>query len=724
MERTYPDEFEYLVGTLELIDSELARFGDGMESDEQKLAQERRYMWQELPAASTDWEELSDMSAQLSVLQEQEKRWVEKDRQNAVLLKMRSSPYFGRVDFTEKGSSESEKFYIGLANLMDKRDYRMLVCDWRAPVASLYYDNGRGPTVYECPEGSIEGTVELLRQYRIEDSELKLVIDSDIRLDDTILQDALLASSSEHMRTIVSSIQKEQNSVIRDSGNDMLIVLGPAGSGKTSIALHRIAYLLYRERNNLTSDNILIFSPNDVFCGYISQVIPELGEPSVSQTTFSDLISRYCSVPVGGMFEQSEFLHAPDDRVRFDGIRFKSSGEFVELAKEFISAYLPKFTDVIFGDTTIINAATLKKLYTDDLSHLSLSGRLSKLRELIFHRFGPAEQEFRRALRDEVAAESFDKWQFRTAFKQKYDSKMSDTYAQIAICTELDYVDLYKKFLYFAIPQWSDPTADKTAMLRQADSLAENGRLNFEDGVGVLLLTALSGAVPPPKKIRHIVLDELQDYTAAQHEILSILFKGCSFTMLGDLSQLINPYAGLTDPEEIPPIYSLSRFAIKKLTKSYRSTVEITDFAKKLLTLPEQTEQFERHGEPVKTLLFSSDRERISHIAEELSAHTGGSSVVLTKTVAEARQLYQMLHRKNSDLRLLASDDTVYHTGLWVMPVALAKGLEFDRVILADSSLYESELDRGLLYVACTRAMQSLTVLSTGNHSPLFGGIK
>lgn len=714
----YADEREYLAHVEAFIDSELSACGGGMASDAAKLAEERKYMWQDMPTLAVTWEAASDLAAQNAVLREHENRWAEKDLHAAVLQKMKPSPYFGRVDFIEDGAADGDKFYIGLSNLMDKSDYRMLVCDWRAPVASLFYDNGRGRTSYLCPDGRISGEVSLLRQYRIGDGELKFVIDSDIRLDDTILQDALASTSNEHMRTIVSSIQKEQNSVIRDSENDLLIVLGPAGSGKTSIALHRIAYLLYRDRNTLTSDNILIFSPNDVFCGYISQVIPELGEPSVRQTTFSDLITQYCSVPVRGMFEQSEFLHAPDDKARFDCIRFKSSPEFVALAHEFVDSYIPKFTDVTFGGKLILSAAAIKKIYTETLDGMPLTPRLTKLYDIIFRRFGPAEQEFRRALKDEVAAESFDEWQFRTTFRRKYDASMADTYAQIRQNTALDYLSLYRSFLYFAVPQWSDASADKAGMLRTAGNVSPDGSLFFEDGVGLLLLTSLAGAIPAPKKMRHIVLDEVQDYTAAQHEILSRLFAGCSFTMLGDTGQLINPYAGLTDPGKTAGIYGIERYSVKLLTKSYRSTTEINLFAEKVLPEPAGVEYFERHGKPVceETL---PDEAALIDALKIAAVCPSGSTAILTKTVAEAKLLYQMLHPYVPALRLLISDDVDYRLGLWIMPVALAKGLEFDRVIVADSSKYACEQDRGLLYVACTRAMHELTVFSLGAPSPL-----
>lgn len=723
-----PEEFrkeeDYLALTCAFLKEELARLGRSQSHIESEIYEQRRYMWQELPHSITSEADAIALTTQSEMMRETEVRWLEKDRQAALYTKMLPSPYFGRVDFTESGHP-METLYIGLANVMDPKTYRMWVCDWRAPVAALFYEKGCGPVSFEAPDGTITGEVTLLRQYKIEDSKLLRVLDSDIRIEDDILQEALSQSASAHMRAIVSSIQKEQNAIIRDGMHSLSLVLGPAGSGKTSIALHRVAYLLYRDKDRMTSDNILIFAPNDVFSAYISEILPSLGEETVPQTTFQDLIAQYAGRSVSGMYEQIEFLHQevmlPGDEVRHAALSLKGSFWFLEFAKKFCQSYCPSFCDIYFTDKLVISAATLRRMYKVDYAHLTPAKRLEAIRVMIFHRLGPTENAFKRALRQELVASNFDEWQLRSRCRQALDETMLPTHEQIKQCVELDLLSVYRSLLYSAIDAWPDAPADTSGLKASVDALSDTGTLFFEDGVGILLVGCLMGAIPKPRKIHHVVLDEVQDFSPAQHAVIAYLFSDSKLTMLGDIGQLINPKIGMIDGEQILSIYNRPDSYLHTLTKSYRSTLEINQFAARLLPETSEHNFFERHGKPVSEEVFATDREMRFYMVNELRNCEGkpGTTAVLARSTKDAERLYQQLKRHLPNLNLLSERKANYQPGLWIIPVSLAKGLEFDRVLLADCQKYKKESDRGLLYVACTRAMHELTLCSVGEPSPL-----
>lgn len=633
MPERYKEELVYLNTVLARIDRRRAELRALLSDNESRIYEQRRYMWQDMPTLPVSYEALSDLSALSSELRVCESRYLAKDRELALLDKMKSSPYFGRVDFREKDGDEME-FYIGLGTLADDSGRVMYVMDWRAPAASLFYEHGKGEAFYESPAGRVNGEIELVRQYRIENCELKMLIDADMKIDDRILQEILSSPSSEHMKTIVASIQREQNAVIRDGESSLLIVFGPAGSGKTSIALHRIAYLLYRDRDFLSSDNLLIFSPNNIFCDYISHVIPELGENGVPQTTFGDLLAAYLPYPISSASEQLEFLHtAPQtqtDRLRLLGIKLKSSAYFAEFAQKFAASALAKYGD----------------------------GR------------------------------------------------------------EPDWLSLYRSLLIAAISAWEGSGKKREEMLANAlDLTAENG-LYFEDGVGILLLKALLGHLRPARKLRHVVLDEAQDYSPAQHIILSKLFGACKLTLVGDSFQLINPVSDISRPEDIAKYYPAPAM-VCRLSHSYRSTIEISLFADSVAG-KKTAEHFERHGKPVSRIDYASQGELISRLAEAAGtcAHLEGSTVILTKTARKAQSFYHRLKPCLPGLSLLTEGGQPYRSGLWVIPVVLAKGLEFDRVFVADFDDYDFERDRGLLYVACTRAMHELCICTSQPDLP------
>jgi len=363
------------------------------------------------------------------------------------------SPYFGRIDFIEAGEEE-EKCYIGISNLTND-NYDILVYDWRAPISSMFYDYEIGDAEYKCLEGTIHGKITLKRQYKINNGEIEYMFDSNLKIDDEILQDILGKGTDSKMKAIVTTIQREQNKVIRNEEYKNLIVQGPAGSGKTSVALHRIAYLLYKHRDKITAQNIVIFSPNDIFNDYISNVLPQLGEDNMHQTTFKE----YMHKSLGNGFKKEDYSAMMEYILgakkglnyyrRIDSIKYKSSTEFIGILKRYVD-YVEKadrnFKDIIFRDNLVISAEDLKESFFKDYVQLPLKRRLKKIRERILFLIEPYEkqrvEEIASELRD--SGSYIDKVEITECSIQTVKSEMKDLYYGIDKMTKFDLVDIYK----------------------------------------------------------------------------------------------------------------------------------------------------------------------------------------------------------------------------------------------------------------------------------------
>lgn len=724
------EEQNKLADTLALIQEELRKLDQNQSSLHSELHDRAKYMWQELPQQVRTFDDVAELSAQLSEVTHSEMQLNDASHRRAVLEKMQEKPYFGRVDFREPSGAE-ETVYIGLANLM-RADYTSAVCDWRTPVAGLFYENGVGMTSYEGPDGSVPCEVLRLRQYEIEQGELKLAIDSDVRIDDSILLNVLGGDSSDQMKTIVSTIQREQNQVIRDSDHELLLVLGPAGSGKTSIALHRVAYLLYRDRKKLKSKNVLIFSPNDLFSNYIAGVLPELGEDEAQTTTFADMIRKYCGVSVLEMYEQVEFLataaDTPANRIRRLGIRLKGSPEFPKSVRSFLENYLPPFRDLTFQGERILSAGQLANLYAVRYAHMNRMDRLQAIYDEVARRMKPLRRRYCVAKKEELLranpseGETHIDQQVQHAFRDAAGLALK----RIRQFTEIDFRELYRKALLYAVRTSNLLNEEeKTQLTETVREMSLRDKLKFEDGVGVLLVMTLFGAIPPDKTIKQVVIDEVQDYSPAQHEIFAAIFANCSLTLLGDTNQLVNTGMGMDDGEAILSIYQRKSSAIRRLTKSYRSTAEIMELAGSVVEQHDTSAWFERHGQPVNWVTAENEREAVDAICDLLEAPgvPNTATAVITKTNAEARRLYAKCSKRVRNLILADHNRMAYERGRCIIPLALAKGMEFDRVILANSAQY-GEGEGKLLYVALTRAMHELTVISVRKPSPLFASYR
>ena len=644
---------------------------------------------------------------------------------------MLSSPYFGRMDFTENNDDKAEKFYIGISNLIND-DYDFLVYDWRAPVSSMFYEYEIGEANYKCPEGIINGKISLKRQYKINNGKIEYMFDSDINIEDDVLQDILGKSTDNKMKAIVTTIQREQNQVIRNEEYKNLIVQGPAGSGKTSVALHRIAYLLYKHREKIKPQNIVIFSPNDIFNDYISNVLPQLGEDNMYQTTFKE----YMNTSLGNEFKKEdytkmmEYIFGHKDlynyETRIKNIKFKSSLEFINILKEYVS-YLEKrnrnFKDITIKDKLIISSKELKELFYKDYASLPLKRRLQKIKNRILFLMEPYEKE----LIEEVANEllnsdsTMTKKEIMNRSRSIVRNQIINVYNEINRITRFDLLYIYRKLFEKLEKFYKGPNINeiKYYTLRKL----KYKELNYEDQIALLYLKGAMGDLPGTSEIKYVIIDEAQDYTPLQYEILNNLFKSANMTILGDLQQSINPYMNLGSYNNIAHIFPKDNTCLINLTKSYRSTMEITKFARRILNKEITDEYVERRGE--EPVIFSLPTEGAikEKLLEDIKVHKekGYKSIgIITRTVKEAKEVYSFLKDK-APVKAILKDNDEYVSGIVVIPAYLAKGLEFDVALIynAGDKNYNCEEERLLLYTACNRALHVLAIYYSGEISTL-----
>ncbi|HAU5057310.1 TPA: AAA family ATPase [Clostridioides difficile] len=593
--------------------------------------------------------------------------------------KIKDSPYFARIDFRLKDMDDESKYYIGRF-AFDYED-ELIILDWRSPIASMFYDYEIGKAGYDAPIGWVDGEITRKRQFKIKNGKLEYALESSINIQDDILQKELSHTSDEKMKSIISTIQKEQNQIIRNDKAHTLIIQGVAGSGKTSIALHRIAFLLYRFKDKISANNVIILSPNKVFGDYISNVLPELGEEPLCELSFENIAEVQLDRVIN--FESEKDPLEINDAKWAERVRFKSTFDFVKLIDYYIKQmpnkiFIPK--DYNFGSFTAKSDWIQSRF--EAYNRYPVKKRLEKVAEDIHYKFES----------DNIMEEDLPK--LKSIFKSLN-----------GMLTIKNTLTLYKDFF-------------KQMNLSNMFVMATKKTLEWSDVYPFIYIHAAYEGIQEDKIIRHVVIDEMQDYTPIQYAVINLLFK-CKKTILGGFGQLVNPNHTHT-LDDMRQLYNEGELVT--LNKSYRSTFEIINFAKKVQDVS-SLEPIERHGEEPALVKCTNKQDEVSKIKieiEEFKKSDNATLGIILKTDSDAEVIYNALKQEYS-VNLISSESSSFTKGVSITSIKMSKGLEFDEVIIpsVNSKTYYSDYDRSLLYIACTRAMHKLKLTYTGELTQL-----
>ena len=594
--------------------------------------------------------------------------------------KMLDSPFFGRVDFCYEGEDEPEIFYIGIGNLAEENGGLPLIYDWRAPVSGLFYDFDKGPASYQAPLGEIHGDIAAKWQYKIRGGKMLYEFESDVKIDDEILKAELGSNGDVQLKNIIRTIQKEQNAIIRNTSDRIMVIQGAAGSGKTSIALHRIAYLLYHDRKNLKASSVLVLSPNGVFADYISHILPELGEENIREMSFDLFAYKRLKNTVSDCEDRYDLIERQIAGLCDEALlKEKQSRDFLDR----MEGYIVELEDSLMNFR--------------DVEHRGVVKKEQEIIELFYFKFMDIPLLSRM---DAVAEYFIDEIETLKGFDLPDDEREAVKSRFYRMYETRDLYVLYNRFLkqegFPALPQVQ----------------YEKRKLRYEDVYPVLYLKYRLETQQEDSGVRHLIVDEMQDYSMLQYLIIQKLFK-CRMTILGDREQTM-------DGEQQDVLTFLSKILgkdIRKIVmnKSYRNTIEIASYANKLAGIT-GVELFERHGKPVVEREFPGLEETVESVLGELRLDDYETAAVITRTADEAREAYYILKERleaegfdtKERLSLLHRDSTNFKKGLTVTTFYMAKGLEFDQVFSVFPKEDRSPIVERARYIAATRALHEL----------------
>ncbi len=665
---------EFLNEVTEKLRKKIREIGETIQTVRKDIEGMNEYYWENYTEMDQyGYENFDNQQALLAQVNANQ----ENQRMKSRLLKMMDSPFFGSVDFIYDGEEEAETFYIGIGNFAEERGRVPLIYDWRAPVSSLFYDYDKGPASYEAPAGVLEGEICSKWQYKIRGGRMIYEFESDMKIDDDILKQELGESSDVKLKNIVRTIQKEQNEIIRNTKDKIMIIQGAAGSGKTSVALHRIAYLLYHDRKRLKSSNILILSPNSVFADYISHILPELGEENIQEMSFdlfayrelqdvaADCEDRYHQIErrMQGITEEEE--------ARF---QWKQSEAFVGAVEGFLVGLEDELVDL------------------KDVEYKGMVKTEEELLKLFYFKFGEVPLLSRMDAVMEYFVDEYETLYGKTLCEDELEL-IRETFRNMYVTT--DVYEIYNRLM------------EANGLPALPSVPLEKRLLEYEDVYPMLYLKYRLCKGESRRTIRHLVIDEMQDYSYLQYVILEKLFD-CRMTILGDKAQTVD-----TRQQDVlkflPKIFGRDVRKIE-MNKSYRNTIEIAEYARNVSDV-KGIEYMQRHGKPVEEMTCSTPAAALDDILGKV--RIGGdryeTAAVLTMTEREAKEAFSYLKNQREDVCYIDRDSSVFRKGITVTTYYMAKGLEFDQVFVAGAQ-EKNPFFKQFRYICATRALHELYV--------------
>ena len=695
-------------------------------------------------------ETAASIQQQQQMLDERSHAWQQSTAQLNTVKRLEGNPYFARIDFQE-GQEHPETIYIGLGSFTDEHG-KFLIYDWRAPISSIYYDGGLGKVTYQTPDGPQVVTVNLKRQFVIKDGQIETMYDTTETIGDQMLLEVLGEKSDTQMKSIVTTIQREQNQIIRDTSAELLFVQGAAGSGKTSAVLQRVAYLLYRYRGNLNASQVIMFSPNQLFSDYIGNVLPELGEQNMVQFTFYQYVTRRVpNIQVQDLFSQFEARLSPAQKKI---AKLKGSLAFVKATEHYAASLEQtgmRFRDIRFQDQVFFSRQRIADIFYSYNENYHLGNRLSATKDRLLSMLNRKVESEMKAKWVQQTVEDLSEEQLRQLqqeapgeFKDsdseyRYYARGIVTKAFQSISTAINrnhFLNVRGQYVAFlrAVPTLLN-LADFDLTAAEWDAEVDHfltgfkaRQLTMADATPYLYLYDLMTGRHGERDMRYVIIDEIQAYTPYQLAYLRISFPKAKFTLLGDLNQAIFTKADShTLIQDTAKLFDPDKTRVVQLTRSYRSTAQVTDFTKAILKSGQQIEAFNRQG-PLPTITVrASEAELVTALQAQLKINTAAkqSTAIIAKTLEQATALADTLKAAGETVTLIRSENQRLAAGVIVVPSYLAKGLEFDAVIVwqANAANFHHEDERELLYTITSRAMHRLTILASPDLSPLLAAV-
>lgn len=665
---------QFLKEITDCLQQKIKELDEELSAGQQEIKNMHEYYWGNYTEMDEyGYENYDNQQALLHQVHANEEKLSKRKR----LTKMLESPFFGRVDFRYDGEEESETFYIGIGNFAPRAGMRPLIYDWRAPVSGLFYDYDRGPAAYDAPGGRMEGEITSKWQYKIKNGHMIYGFESDTKIDDEILKQELGSGGDVQLKNIVRTIQKEQNAIIRNTEDRILAIQGAAGSGKTSVALHRIAYLLYHDRENLKAANILILSPNNAFSDYISHILPELGEEHIQEMSFdlfaykelkevaNDCEDRYDYLEKKMKFQDSEW------EIRF---KEKQSASFIGQMEGFLA--------MLEEDLVNIRSFTFKGFHKTE----------EEIIHLFYYKFQTVPLLARMDAVMEYLIDEYETLRGKNISEEDMEA-LRETFQKMYVTTDL--YEIYGWLLKdCGYPELSNAEYERR-------------KLEYEDVFPMLYLKYRLKGSRKHKNIKHLVIDEMQDYSYLQYSILSMLFH-CRMTILGDRAQTMD--SECQDVTKFLPKIFGRKIRKIVMNKSYRNTLEIAEYAERIRG-GEGLELFQRHGKEVEEFHGLSMEEMLENIEKQVKSANAQyeTAAVITMNESDAYDIYRLLKNRQLPVSYMDRDTSVFKKGMTVTTFYLAKGLEFDQVF-AVLGRETNPLYKQAKYISATRALHELYV--------------